>query len=72
MTESVKKLLKIAPDEKFKEIIQFLLRTQGDGNGVNPESYMYMVLTMLSMPQYANTYRFLIHIDKHELQQIYE
>ena len=40
MTESVKKLLKVAPDEKFKEIIQFLLRTQGEGQ-VDPEAYMY-------------------------------
>ena len=38
----------------------------------NPEYYMYMVLTLLSMPQYANTYRFLINLDKHELQRIYE
>ena len=38
----------------------------------DPEHLMYMVLTILSMPQYANTYRFLININAHELQKIYE
>ena len=69
MTEFIKKLMKIAPDEKFKEIIAYLTATQSPEN---PENYMYMVLTLLSMPQYANTYRFLINLDKHELQRIYE
>lgn len=30
-----------------------------------------MVLTTLAMPQYANTYRFLINVDRHRLQKIY-
>lgn len=69
MNESIKKLIRIAPDDKFREILQYLMRTQ---NVENPESYMYMVLNMLSMPQYANAYRFLIELDKHELQKTYE
>ena len=33
---------------------------------------MYQVLTILSMPQYANSYRFLTTINNKQLQQIYE
>ena len=69
MRKSFNKLVKIAPDDKFKEILQFLSRSYNTEN--NPEMLIYMVLTMLSMPQYANTYRFLINIDRHRLQGIY-
>ena len=33
---------------------------------------MHMVMTVLTMPQFANTYRFLINVDKHQMQRIYE
>jgi len=29
------------------------------------EQLMYQVLSILSMPQYANTYRFLLNVEKH-------
>jgi len=31
-----------------------------------------MVLTCVSMPQYINTYKFLIDTDKHELQRVFQ
>ena len=62
MISSVNKLLKIVPDEKFREVLKYLTAFHSEQN---PEYYMYMVLTMLSMPQFANPYRFLINLDKH-------
>jgi len=34
--------------------------------------YLYMIMTILSLPQYANTYKFLINVNKHDLQTVYE
>lgn len=31
-----------------------------------------MLLTCLSLPQYINTYKFLINISRHQVQQVYE
>ena len=69
MTQTVKKLVKIAPEDKFKEVVQYLLRTF---KVEDPEQFMFLVLTMLTLPQQINTYRFLVNIDKHQIQQIYE
>ena len=68
MHKSFNKLIKIAPDEKFKEILLFMERQFAVQD---PVSFLHMVLTTIAMPQYANTYRFLINVDRHRLQQIY-
>ena len=31
-----------------------------------------MLMTILALPQYANTYKFLVNVDKHKLQSVYE
>ena len=62
MTETMKKLSKIAPEEKFKEVLQYFLKSP-DAN--DHEKFMYQVLSMLMFPQNINTYRFLVNIDKH-------
>lgn len=33
---------------------------------------MYMLLTCVSLPQYINTYSFLVNAKKHDLQKVYE
>ena len=48
MRKSFNKLIKIAPDDKFKEILQFLSKSYN--TEANPEMLIYMVLTLLSMP----------------------
>lgn len=47
MRKTFSRLIKIAPDEKFKQILNFMENTFNTDNAV---SYMYMVLTVLSMP----------------------
>lgn len=31
-----------------------------------------MLLTCISLPQYINTYKFLVNVSKHQLQDVYE
>ena len=59
------KCFKIAPDEKFLQYMT-LLERNFDVNVV--QSFMHMVLTCMSMPQYVNTYKFLINSTRHDLQ----
>ena len=40
--------------------------------GSSVQSYLYKVLTVLSMPSYINTYKFLVDINKHQIQEIYQ
>jgi len=38
----------------------------------NVNEFIYMLLTCVSLPQYINTYSFLVKVTKHELQKVYE
>ena len=38
----------------------------------NVQDFINLLLTILALPQYINTYRFLINVEKHDLQRIYE
>ena len=35
-------------------------------------SFIHMLLTCVSMPQYVNTYKFLVNTNKHKLQEVYD
>ena len=63
------KCFKIAPDEKFLAYMQFLERNF-DTKKVS--EFIYMLLTCVSLPQYINTYSFLVNVNKHQLQEVYE
>lgn len=58
------KCFKIAPDEKFLAYLQFLERSF-DQSRVH--DFLNMLLTCVSLPQYINTYQFLVKARKHEL-----
>ena len=47
MRKTFLKLMKIAPDDKFRQILIYMENTF---NTDNATGYMYMVLTVLSMP----------------------
>jgi hypothetical protein len=34
--------------------------------------FVHMLLTAVSLPQYINTYKFLVNVDSHALQKVYE
>ena len=34
--------------------------------------FIHLLLTVLALPQYINTHKFLVNIEKHDLQRIYE
>ena len=36
------------------------------------QDFIYMLLTCMSLPQYINTYKFLINISKQQVQDIFE
>ena len=36
------------------------------------QDFVYMILTCMSLPQYINTYRFLININRDQIQDVYE
>ena len=59
----------IAPDERFKVYMKALEQSY---NKTTVQSYLYMLLTLISMPSYVNMYKFLIDANKHALQKIYE
>lgn len=40
--------------------------------GSSVQSYLYKILTVLCMPQYINTYKFLVDVTKHQVQEIYQ
>lgn len=63
------KCFKIAPDEKFLAYLQYLERSF-DTRKVN--EFVNMLLTCVSLPQYINTYQFLVKARKHELQKVFE
>ena len=63
------KCFKIAPDEKFLTYLQFLERNF-DITKIN--DFVHMLLTCVSLPQYINTYQFLVKARKHELQKVFE
>lgn len=33
--------------------------------------FIHMLLTCVSLPQYINTYKFLVNVDSHALQDVY-
>jgi ATP-dependent Lon protease len=63
------KCFNIAPDEKFVQYLQFLERNF-DTNRVY--DFIHMLLTCVSLPQYINTYKFLVNVDSHALQDVYQ
>lgn len=63
------KCFKIAPDERF---IQYLTALERSYDIKKIQSFIHMILTCVSMPQYVNTYKFLINTDKHQLQQVFQ
>ena len=58
------KCYQLAPDDRFKHYLTALEATF-DKNSV--QAFIHMILTCVSMPQYVNTYKFLINMDKHQL-----
>jgi hypothetical protein len=38
----------------------------------NVPDFIHMLLTCLSLPQYINTYKFLINISKHQVQEVFQ
>jgi len=56
------KCFKIAPDEKFLAYLQFLER---NFDAKKVADFIYMLLTCVSLPQYINTYSFLVNVNKH-------
>ena len=63
------KVHKIAPDEKFLNYLGFLERNYDTDKASN---FLYMLLTILSLPNYANTYKFLVNAKKFDTQKVYE
>jgi len=63
------KCFKVAPDDRFLQYLTALERSF-DTNEV--QSFIHMILTCMSMPQYVNTYKFLINSTRHDLQRAFE
>ena len=61
--------LEIAPSQDFKLYMNVMFEKLP---GSSVQSYLYKVLTLLTMPSYINAYKFLVDITKHQVQQIYE
>lgn len=62
------KCYQLAPDDRFKHYLTALETTFDKGS---VQSFIHMILTCVSMPQYVNTYKFLINADKHQLQNVF-
>lgn len=60
---------KITQDQKFIAYLQFLETTF---RIEYVQDFVHMLLTCLSLPQYINTYKFLINIQRHQVQEVYE
>ena len=58
----------MSPDEKFLGFLQFLER---NFDTTRVPDFIYMLLTCVALPQYINTYSFLVSISKHDLQRVY-
>ena len=63
------KCFQIAPDDKFVQYLQFLER---NFDTTRVYEFVHMLLTCVSLPQYINTYKFLVNVDSHALQDVYE
>lgn len=63
------KCFKISPDQKFLAYLQYLEQTFRIDN-VN--DFINMLLTCVSLPSYINTYKFLINVNKADIQDVYE
>lgn len=62
------KCFKIAPDDRF---LQYLTALERNFDLTQVQSFIHMVLTCISMPQYVNTYKFLINSNRHSLQEVF-
>ncbi len=56
------KCFKVSQDQKFIAYLKFL---ESNYNLNMVPDFINMLLTCLSLPQYINTYKFLINITKH-------
>lgn len=56
------KCFKITQDQKFIAYLKFL---EQSFNLASVQDFIHMLLTCLSLPQYINTYKFLININRH-------
>lgn len=63
------KCFKVTQDQKFITYLKFL---ETSFNLHNVQDFIHMLLTCLSLPQYINTYKFLINISKHQVQEVYQ
>ena len=63
------KCFKISQDQKFIAYLKYL---ESNFNLAVAQDFVNMLLTCLSLPQYINTYRFLINISKHQVQEVFE
>jgi ATP-dependent Lon protease len=63
------KCFKVTQDQKFIAYLKFL---ESNFALEYVQDFVHMVLTCLSLPQYINTYKFLINISKHQVQDIFQ
>jgi hypothetical protein len=64
----LEKCYTVAPDERFRQYLNALSSSFDQRNVL---SYIHMILTCISMPQVINQYKFLLEINKHQLQRVY-
>ena len=58
------KCFKVTHDQKFIAYLKFL---EANFNLNHVQDFIHMLLTCLSLPQYINSYKFLINISKHQV-----
>ena len=63
------KCFKISQDQKFIAYLKFL---EGNFELKHVQDFVHMLLTTLALPQYINTYKFLINISRHQVQDVFE
>lgn len=63
------KCFKIAPDEQFVQYLQYLQQGRDTSNVYD---FVNMLLYIVSMPQFINTYKFLVNVDGHALQDVFQ
>jgi hypothetical protein len=59
----------VSQDQKFIAYLKFL---ESNFNLTVVQDFIHMLLTCLSLPQYINTYKFLINISRHQVQEVFE
>jgi hypothetical protein len=58
------KCFKVSQDQKFIAYLKFL---EGNFDLNTVQGFVHMLLTCLALPQYINTYKFLLNISRHQV-----